>query len=38
MNEHLYIYIYIYIYIAILHSNKSAVGNNSVRTKKLFKF
>ena len=30
--------LYIYIYISILQSSKSEVGNNSVRTNKLFKF
>ena len=34
-----YIYIYIYMYIwGILRSSKSGVGNNSLWTKKLFKF
>ena len=33
------LYIYIYIYIkGILQPSKSGVGNNSVRTNKLFKF
>ena len=31
------IYIYIYIYVCIIQSSKSRVGNNSVRTIKLFK-
>ena len=35
----IYIYnIYIYIYIYILQSSISGVGNNSIRTNKLFKF
>ena len=37
-HTHIYIYIYIYIYICILQSSKSGIGNNSVRTNKIFKF
>ena len=34
---YMYVCVYIYIYMLILHYSKSGVGNNSVRTLKLFK-